>query len=85
MLGPGVIIYSREHGIDLNDSIRNQPKISEKIIIGDDVWIAAGAIILKGIKIGKGAVVSAGSIVNRDVPKNAIVAGNPARIIKYRE
>jgi acetyltransferase-like isoleucine patch superfamily enzyme len=53
-------------------------------VIGNDVWIAAGAIIRQGIHIGNGAVIGANSFVNKDVPPFAIVAGSPARIIKYR-
>lgn len=53
-------------------------------IIGNDVWVAAGAIIRQGIKIGDGAVIGANSFVNKDVPPYAIVAGSPAKIIKYR-
>lgn len=54
------------------------------IIIKDDVWIGERSLILSGITIGQGAVIGAGSIVTKDVPPYAIVAGNPARIIKYR-
>ncbi|WP_417821472.1 CatB-related O-acetyltransferase [Terasakiella sp.] len=53
-------------------------------IVGCDVWIAANSIVLQGLTIGHGAVVGAGSVVTKDVPPYAIVAGNPARIIKYR-
>jgi len=55
-----------------------------KINIGSDVWIGEGALIRRGISIGDGAVVAARSVVNRDVPPYAIVAGSPARIIRYR-
>lgn len=55
------------------------------IVIGDDVWIGARSIILKGVHIGKGAVIAAGAVVSRDVPEYAIVGGVPARVIKYRE
>ena len=54
------------------------------IRIGSDVWIGSRAIILSGITIGNGAVIGAGAIVTRDVPPYAIVAGNPARLIRYR-
>lgn len=57
---------------------------SNDTIIGNDVWVAAGAIIRQGVRIGDGAVVGANSFVNKDVPPYAIVAGSPARIIKYR-
>lgn len=53
-------------------------------IIGNDVWIGSNVIILGGVTIGHGAIVAAGSIVNKDVPPYAIVAGIPAKIIRYR-
>ena len=52
--------------------------------IGNDVWIGSRVIIMQGLKIGTGAVIGAGSVVTKDVPPYAIVAGCPARIIKYR-
>jgi len=52
--------------------------------IGDDVWIGVSSIIRRGVKIGVGAVVGANSFVNKDVPPFAVVAGSPAKIIKYR-
>lgn len=58
--------------------------VKEDCVIGDDVWIAHGSIIRRGVTIGTGAVVGANSFVNKDVPPFAVVAGNPARIIRYR-
>jgi acetyltransferase-like isoleucine patch superfamily enzyme len=55
-----------------------------RVSIGDDVWIGFGAIILGGVSIGHGAIIAAGSVVTKSVPEFAIVAGNPARIIKQR-
>lgn len=54
------------------------------IIVEDDVWIGYRAIILSGVTIRQGAVIAAGAVVTKDVPAYAIVAGNPAKIIKYR-
>jgi acetyltransferase-like isoleucine patch superfamily enzyme len=54
-----------------------------EIVIEDNVWVGFNTIILKGVRIGKGAVVAAGSVVTKDVPDFALVGGNPARIIKY--
>jgi maltose O-acetyltransferase len=55
---------------------------SEPIVIENDVWIGFNSTVLKGVKIGKGAVVAACSVVTKDVPEFAIVAGNPAKIVK---
>ncbi|QNK60477.1 CatB-related O-acetyltransferase [Paenibacillus sp. PAMC21692] len=54
------------------------------ITIGHDVWIAAHAVILSSVKIGNGAIIAAGAVVTKDVPDYAIVAGVPAKVIKYR-
>ena len=51
--------------------------------LGDDVWVGAGAVLLKGARIGNGAVIGAGTVVDFEVPPCAIVAGNPARIVGY--
>lgn len=55
-----------------------------RVKIGHDVWIGRSAIILAGVTVGDGAVIGAGSVVTKDVPPYAIVAGNPARLIRYR-
>jgi len=54
------------------------------ITVGDDVWLGHNAMVMSGVKIAQGAVVAAGAVVSRDVPPYAIVAGNPARVVKYR-
>lgn len=54
------------------------------IIIEDDVWIGMNSIIMSGVRIGRGSIVAAGSVVTKDIPPYAIVGGNPAKIIKYR-
>ena len=59
-----------------------RPRIeSDPVVIEDDVWIGVGAIVLKGVRIGRGARILAGSVVTRDIPSGATVAGNPCRLI----
>lgn len=53
-------------------------------LIGDDVWVGSRAIVMRGVTIGQGAVIGAGSVVTKDVPPYAIVAGVPSKIVKYR-
>ena len=85
MVGPGVKIIGGTHNFDdVNIPMRFQGGSTQKIIIEENVWIGANAIILGGIKIGAGSIVAAGAMVNKDVPKNTVVGGIPAKIIKSR-
>ena len=63
---------------------KNEAVSKGDIILDDDVWIGYRAIILSGVHIGQGAIIAAGAVVTKDVPPYAIVAGVPARIVKYR-
>ncbi len=56
----------------------------DRVIIGNDVWIGAQVIIMPGLKIGHGSIIGAGSVVTKDVPDYAVMAGVPAKILKYR-
>lgn len=85
MIGPKTVIWGRDHGMSLEMPMKQQPHIKKDIVIGDDVWIAANVTILKGVNIGTGAIIGAGAVVTKDVPPYAIVVGNPARVVKYRE
>lgn len=62
-----------------------EPPSATPVIVGDDVVVGANAVVLEGVHIGSNAVVAAGSVVTQDVPENAVVAGAPARIVKYRD
>lgn len=68
---------------DIN--INKQGDLEKDIIIGDDVWIGFGAQVLSGVKVSNGAVIGAGTIVTKDVPPYAVVAGVPGKIIKFRD
>ncbi|MBA2586560.1 MAG: acyltransferase [Chthoniobacterales bacterium] len=59
------------------------PLRTAPVIIGDNVWIGMNAVILKGVAIGENSVVAAGAVVTKSVPENCVVAGNPAKIVKY--
>ncbi len=86
MIAPNVMIAGGNHGIKkIGTPMYYQPCVSKgTIIIEDDVWIGANSVILDGVTIQKGAVIGAGSVVTKSIPCYAIVAGNPAQIIKYR-
>ena len=71
--------------IDKNTLIQEQGHEEKDITIGNDVWIGYGAQIMAGVKVGNGAVVAAGAIVTKDVEEYAVVAGVPAKVIKYRQ
>jgi len=80
-----VSIVGFNHGFDDPDTpINDQPHEIKGIVIGDDVWIGANAVVLDGVTIGNGAVIAAGAVVNKDVPPLAIMAGVPAKLVRRR-
>lgn len=77
-------IYDPKYRLfDEDQDLRNE-KFSQPVEIGNDVWIGCNSTILRGVTIGDGAVIAANAVVTKDVPPYAIVAGVPARVIKYR-
>ena len=85
LLGPSVTIVSENHVyVDPTLPIREQGEVRAETVIGDDVWIGAGAVILGGAQIGSGAVIAAGAVVRGNVESLAIVGGIPARLIGRR-
>ncbi len=81
IITPGVKIIDHDHFLSPNKrKLKEYP--GKKIKIGNDVWVGYNAIILKGVNIGDGAIVAAGSVVTKDVKSNTIVGGVPAKKIK---
>ena len=78
-IGPKVNLITINHDPDLD---KRSATYGRPIVIEDKVWIGINSTILPGVKIGYGAIIGAGSVVTKDVPAMAVVAGNPARIIK---
>jgi maltose O-acetyltransferase len=86
MMGPEVMIYTYGHkydDLDVPMVMQGNTEV-QPVVIHDDVWIGARAIILPGVTIGKGSIIAAGSVVTKDVPEYAVFGGNPAKIIKTR-
>ncbi len=86
IIGPHARLLSAGHGIHGGDPVVwKNPLTGAPIVVGPGAWIGGGATVLPGVCIGRGAVVGAGSVVTREVPPFAVVAGNPARLLRYRE
>jgi maltose O-acetyltransferase len=89
MFGPEVVIIGGGHNATVPG--RFMSHVHEKTgnedlgaTIDDDVWVGARAVILRGVRVGRGAIVGAASVVTKSVPPYAIVGGNPARVLKFR-
>ena len=84
-LAQNCALYSYDHGVAPGEPISRQPlQTKGPIVVEDHVWLGVGVIVLSGVRIGKGAVVGAGSVVTHDVPEGAIAVGVPARVVKMR-
>ena len=89
-IGHNVVISERvvlrdsdNHTIKAIDAISSdESALTAPIVIGDHVWIGMNVMVLKGVTIGEGSVVAAGSVVNKDVPPHCLVAGVPAKVVK---
>lgn len=84
LLGPEVFISASNYGTAWGQPVMYQAKHEQDVIIGDDVWLGVRSCVLAGVTVGAGAVVAAGSVVTKDVPPGAIVAGAPAKLIGWR-
>jgi acetyltransferase-like isoleucine patch superfamily enzyme len=84
-IAPGVKILSSHHDDASPETpILHAPLVFEKVVIEDDADVGLGAILLPGVRIGRGAQIGAGAVVTRDVPAYAVVAGNPAKLLYMR-
>ena len=82
-LAQGITVTALNHNFeDPTRKIDEQGISTKPVMIGDDVWIGANAVILPGVTIGHHVVVAAGAVVTKDVPDNSVVAGVPAKLIK---
>lgn len=86
MMGPEVLIMTRNHHFARTDipMCQQGDTAPEPVVIEDDVWIGARAIILPGVTIGRGSIVAAGAVVTRSIEAYSIAGGNPAKLIKRR-
>ena len=84
--GTDCMIITVSHNYDQGKAIPyDDVGILSKVVIGDNVWFGNRVIVVGNVTIGEGAIIAAGAVVVKDVPKCAIVGGNPAKVIKYRD
>ena len=85
LISPFCYICNYDHKFENTDKpIKEQGYNPKPVIIGSDVWVGARTVILKGVRIGKGAVIGGGSVVTKDIPPYSVAVGNPARVVKKR-
>lgn len=84
MIGPNVCIYDHDHVFKKDGIMRDLGYETAPVIIEDNVWLAAGVIVLKGVTIGEGSVVAAGTLVNKDIPRNSVVYNKRELVCKER-
>ncbi|MEV6632545.1 DapH/DapD/GlmU-related protein [Actinoplanes sp. NPDC051470] len=83
-IGTSVQLLTPTHPVD-PEPRRAKWEAARPIVIGDNVWLGSGAIVLAGVTIGENTVVGAGAVVTRDLPANVVAAGSPARVIRVIE
>ena len=89
MVGPGVFMIAGNHntspvGRFMVDVLDKRPEDDQDIVFEDDIWVGANVTVLKGVHVGRGSIIAAGALVNKDVPPYTIVGGLPAKVIGVR-
>lgn len=85
LISPGVVITSHQHTFaDPGRAMREQPIAFARVVIEDDVWIGANAVVLPGVRLGRGCVIGAGAVVTADVSARGGAVGVPARVVHER-
>ena len=84
LIGAKCFFVDHDHGIHSDKTLNRQPNEIRPIRLGRNVWLGAGCIVLKGVEVGSGAVIGAGSLLTKSIPENGVWVGNPARPIGLR-
>lgn len=83
-LAPGVFVTASDYRFEAGTPFRQQPKRERDVLIGNDVWLGAYAVVTAGVSVGDGAIIGAGAVVTRDIPPGSVAVGVPARVIQQR-
>lgn len=89
VFGPNVSIMASDHNTNVSgramwDVHEKQPESDQEVVIEEDVWIGAGATVLRGVRVHRGAAVGTAAVVTKSVPPYAVAMGNPARVVRRR-
>lgn len=83
--GVGLKILTQSHNYNGESIPYDKTVIVKDVVIGDNVWLGMGVMVLPGVRIGEGAIIQAGSVVSKSIPDLAIAGGNPAEVIRFRD
>jgi maltose O-acetyltransferase len=81
-IGPRAVLYTATHPLGVASRRMQLDVLARPIVVEDGAWVGLGAMILPGVRVGRGAVIAAGAVVNEDVPANVLVAGNPSSVVR---
>jgi len=84
MIGPHCYITDGDHGMEMDIPVGKQPMTTAPVFLEEGVWLGAGVKVLKGVTIGRHAVVGAGAVVTKSIPEGAIAVGVPSRVIGFK-